>query len=118
MGRWSAAPSDCWGRAPWAWCWACRSGHFPWSLAGAILGAILQSLLTRPERRSLGLFPGVAVGSLVGILLRAVRTESDRVTTGASDGALIGAVLGVFLIPALLAWLIELPTLLRKRRKR
>jgi hypothetical protein len=90
----------------------------PWSLAGAILGAMVQSLLTRPERRSLGLFPGVAIGSLVGILLRAVRTESDRVTTGASYGALIGAVLGVFLIPALLAWLLELPTLLRKRRRR
>jgi hypothetical protein len=90
----------------------------PWSLAGAILGAMLQSLLTRPERRSFGLFTGVAIGSLVGILLRAVRTESDRVTIGASYGALIGAVLGVFLIPALLAWLLELPTLLRKRRKR
>jgi hypothetical protein len=90
----------------------------PWSLAGAILGAMLQSMLTRPERRSFGLFTGVAIGSLVGILLRAVRTESDRVTIGASYGALIGAVLGVFLIPALLAWLLELPTLLRKRRKR
>lgn len=91
---------------------------FPWSLAGAILGAILQSLLTRPERRSLGLIPGVAVGSIVGILLRAVRTESDRVTTGASYGALIGAVLGVFLIPAMLAWLLVLPALLRMRRGR
>ncbi len=79
---------------------------------------MLQSLLTRPERRSLGLFTGVAVGSMVGILLRAVRTESDRATTGASYGALIGAVLGVILIPALLAWLLELPALLRKRRKR
>jgi hypothetical protein len=79
---------------------------------------MVQSLLTGPERRSLGLFPGVAIGSLVGILLRAVRTESDRVTTGASYGALIGAVLGVFLIPALLAWLLELPTLLRRRRRR
>ncbi len=91
---------------------------FPWSLAGAILGAMLQSFLTRPELRSLGLFPGLAIGSLVGILLRAVRTDSAGVTAGASYGALVGTVLGVFLIPALLAWLTELPSLLQRRRRR
>jgi hypothetical protein len=91
---------------------------FPWSLAGAILGAMLQSFLTRPELRSLGLFPGLAIGSLVGILLRAVRTDSAGATAGASYGALAGTLLGVFLIPALLAWLAELPALLRRRRRR
>jgi hypothetical protein len=38
--------------------------------------------------------------------------------TDASDGALVGAVLGVLLIPALLAWLNELPELLRRGRRR
>ncbi len=78
---------------------------------------MLLSSLTSPERRSLGLFPGVAVGVLVGILVRAARTNSGDVMTGASYGMLIGVVLGAFLIPALLAWLLELPELLRRRRR-
>jgi hypothetical protein len=79
---------------------------------------MLQSFLTGPERRTLGLFPGVALGSLVGILVRALRTGSDGVPTGASYGALIGTVVGVLLIPALLAWLDELPRTLRRRGRR
>jgi hypothetical protein len=90
----------------------------PWSLAGAVVGAMLQSLLTRPERRSIGLVPGLAIGTLIGILVRALRTGDDGVAAGAIYGALIGAVLGVFMIPALLAWLLELPEQLRRRRRR
>jgi hypothetical protein len=58
------------------------------------------------------------VGALTGILVRAFRTGPDDVMTDASDGALVGAVLGVLLIPALLAWLNELPDLLLGRRRR
>jgi hypothetical protein len=58
------------------------------------------------------------VGALTGILVRAVRTGPVDVMTDASDGALVGAVLGVLLIPALLAWLNELPAVPRRRRRR
>jgi hypothetical protein len=87
----------------------------PWSLPGAIVGAALQSALTRRGRRPFGLFPGIMVGALTGILVRAIRTGPVDVMTDASDGALVGAVLGVLLIPALLAWLLELPELWRGR---
>jgi hypothetical protein len=90
----------------------------PWSLPGAILGAVLQTSLTRPERRSFGRFPGVVLGALTGILMQAVRAGPADVMTDASDGAIVGAVLGVLLIPALLAWLTELPELIRRRRRR
>jgi hypothetical protein len=89
-----------------------------WSLPGAILGAVIQASLTRPERRSFGLFPGVMAGALVGILVRAVRAGPADVMINASDGAIVGAVLGILVIPALLAWLNELPEFLRRRRRR
>jgi hypothetical protein len=89
-----------------------------WSLPGAIVGGLVQSSLTRPERRWLGLLPGVLAGATVGILVRAVRIGPDDVMTDASDGAIVGAVLGILLIPALLAWLNEWPAVLRRRRKR
>lgn len=89
-----------------------------WSLPGAIVGGLVQSSLTRPERRWFGLFPGVVAGATVGILIRAIRIGPDDVMTDASDGALVGAVLGVLLIPALLAWLDALPEVLRRRRRR
>jgi hypothetical protein len=88
-----------------------------WSLPGAIVGAALQWALTRRGRRPFGLFPGVMVGALTGILVRAVRTGPVDVMTDASDGAIVGAVVGILLIPALLAWLNELPAVLRRRRR-
>jgi hypothetical protein len=90
----------------------------PWSLVGAIIGSVIQWSLTMPERRSMGLFPGIAIGSLVGILVRADRTGSVGVPTGASYGTMVGAVLGVLLIPALMAWLLQLPEMLRRRKRR
>jgi hypothetical protein len=89
---------------------------FQWSLAGAVLGAMIHSSLVRPERRALGLFPGIFAGSLVGILVRAFRSESDGVTTGAICGGLVGTVVGVLLIPGLLTWLLGLTDVLRYRR--
>ena len=90
---------------------------FPWSLAGAILGAMLQSFLTRPELRP-GAVPRprhrlAGRHPLAGRPHRLRRRDGRRVLR-----ALVGTVLGVFLIPALLAWLTELPSLLQRRRRR
>jgi hypothetical protein len=82
------------------------------------LGVVIHASLTWPERRSLGLFPGTMFGLLAGIWVRADRTGSGGVMTGTCYGAIVGAALGVLLIPALLAWLLELPALLRRRGKR
>jgi len=91
---------------------------FAWSLPGAILGAAIQWALSGRGRRPFELWSGLMAGALVGILVRAVRTGPADVLTDASDGAIVGAVLGVLVIPALLAWLNELPEFLRRRRRR
>lgn len=90
---------------------------FFWSLPGAIVGGIIHSALTRPERRMFGFWPGVMAGALVGIFLRAVRTGPEGVITDAADGTIVGAVLGVLLIPALLAWLEAWPEVFWRRRR-
>ena len=64
---------------------------FPWSLGGAIIGAVLKPRLLGNPRRGAGTVQGIVLGILGGTLIAAFRHDEARATAGALPGAIIGA---------------------------